>query len=76
MDGTVTPVSEAGISSAEFLSADALFFATTAGGLVPVMRVNKTKLGKDAIGPITAQVLKTYWDWHQRDALIEKITWI
>jgi len=60
MDGKATLVSEADIGSAEFLSADALFFATAAGGLVPVMRVNKTMLGKDAIGPITAQVLKTY----------------
>ena len=66
MDGKVTLVSEADIGSAEFPSADALFFATTAGELVPVMPVmpvmpvNKTMLGKDAIGPITAQVLETY----------------
>ena len=60
MDGKVTLVSEADIGSTEFPSADALFFATTAGELVPVMLVNKTMLGKDAIGPITAQVLETY----------------
>ena len=60
MDGKVTLVSEADIGSAEFPSADALFFATPAGELVPVMPVNKTMLGKDAIGPITAQVLETY----------------
>ncbi|MGB1337208.1 hypothetical protein [Planktomarina sp.] len=60
MDGKVTLVSEADIGSAEFPSADALFFATTAGELVPVMPVNKTMLGKGAIGPITAQVLETY----------------
>ena len=60
MDGKVTLVSEADIGSAEFPSADALFFATTAGELVPVMPVKKTMLGKDAIGPSTAQVLETY----------------
>ena len=70
------PCAEADISLAEFLSADELFTATTAGGPVPVTRVNKTILGNDAIGPITAQVLKTYWDWHRRDELTEKITYI
>jgi branched-chain amino acid aminotransferase len=70
------PCAEADISLAEFLSADELFTATTAGGPVPVTRVNKTILGNDAIGPITAQVLKTYWDWHHRDDLTEKIAYI
>jgi len=70
------PCAEADISLAEFLSADEVFTATTAGGPVPVTRVNKTILGNDAIGPITAQLLKTYWDWHGRDDLTEKITYV
>jgi len=70
------PCAEADISLAEFLSADEVFTATTAGGPVPVTRVNKTILGNDAIGPITAQLLKTYWDWHSRDDLTEKITYL
>jgi len=70
------PCAQTDISLDEFLSADEVFTATTAGGPVPVTRVNKTILGNDAVGPITARLLKTYWDWHNRDDLTEKITYV
>ena len=57
------------ISGEAFLNADEVFTATTAGGPVPVTRVNERILGNDAPGPLTAKILKTYWDWHQRDDL-------
>ncbi len=49
-----------------FLGADEVFTATTAGGPVAVTRVNGRILGNDVAGPVTAQVLETYWAWHQR----------
>jgi branched-chain amino acid aminotransferase len=70
------PCAQTDISLDEFLSADEVFTATTAGGPVPVTRVNETILGNDAVGPITARLLKTYWDWHNRDDLTEKITYV
>lgn len=59
-----------------FLNADEVFTATTAGGPVPVTRINNSILGNDAIGPITAKILQTYWDWHVRGSLTEKVTYL
>lgn len=61
------------ITANEFLSADEVFTATTAGGPVPVTRVNKRILGNDTPGPISEKITKTYWDWHGRDGLTEVI---
>ena len=57
------------ISEDRFLNADEVFTATTAGGPVPVTRVNKRILGNDVAGPTTAQILERYWDWHTRKDL-------
>ena len=70
------PCAETDISLDEFLSADEMFTATTAGGPVPVTRVNTTILGNDTAGPLTAQILQTYWDWHNRADLIEKVSYV
>lgn len=56
-----------------FLGADEVFTATTAGGPVPVTRVNRRILGNDVAGPITVKVLETYWAWHERADLITKV---
>jgi branched-chain amino acid aminotransferase len=57
------------LSGAAFLQADEVFTATTAGGPVPVTRVNGRIMGNDVAGPITAAVLAAYWEWHKRAAL-------
>jgi len=57
----------------EFLSAEEVFTATTAGGPVPVTRVNKRILCNDTPGPLAEKITQTYWDWHERDALTETI---
>ena len=56
-----------------FLEADEVFTATTAGGPVPVTRVDGRILGNDAAGPITATILEAYWAWHARTDLSTKI---
>jgi branched-chain amino acid aminotransferase len=58
-----------------FLDADEVFTATTAGGPVPVTRVNGRILGNDSAGPITARVLETYWAWHGRADLNTKVNY-
>ena len=57
------------IQADEFLNADEIFTATTAGGPVPVTRINKRIIGNDASGPVTSQIISTYWDWHKRTDL-------
>ena len=61
------------ISADEFLQADEVFTATTAGGPVSVTRVNKRILGNDTPGPLAQKITRTYWDWHERDGLTEAI---
>ena len=58
-----------------FLDADEVFTATTAGGPVPVTRLNGRILGNDSAGPITAKVLETYWAWHGRADLNTKVNY-
>jgi branched-chain amino acid aminotransferase len=43
--------------------------ATTAGGIVPVTRVDGRILGNDAAGEVTQKILDTYWDLHTRSDL-------
>ena len=61
------------ITADEFLGADEVFTATTAGGPVSVTRVNKRILGNDAPGPLAQEITRTYWDWHERSELTEAI---
>ena len=67
------PCAATDISEEAFMNAEEVFTATTAGGPVPVTRVNGRIFGNDAIGPLTAKILHTYWDWHKREDLALKI---
>lgn len=54
---------------AEFKEADEIFTATTAGGIMPVSRIDKRVLGNDRPGPISAKLRETFWakraaGWH------------
>lgn len=61
------------ITADEFLQADEIFTATTAGGPVSVTRINQRILGNDAPGPVANQIIDTYWDWHRRPDMITPI---
>ncbi|MEO0329592.1 MAG: aminotransferase class IV [Pseudomonadota bacterium] len=61
------------ISKQEFLDADEILTATTAGGPVSVTRVNNRVYGNDTPGEITKQIIDTYWAWHQKEAHVYKI---
>ncbi len=61
------------ITAEEFLNADEVFTATTAGGPVSVTRVNQRILGNNVPGPVTQRIIQSYWDWHSRSALISPI---
>ena len=67
------PCAATDISEEAFMNAEEVFTATTAGGPVPVTRVNGRIFGNDTIGPLTAKILNTYWDWHKREDLALKI---
>ena len=47
--------------------------ATTAGGIVPVTRVDGRILGNDAASEVTQKILYAYWDFHKRTDLNTEI---
>ncbi|MEP6972401.1 MAG: aminotransferase class IV [Betaproteobacteria bacterium] len=48
----------------ELRSADEVFLSTSGGGVLPVTRVDQQTIGDGMPGPITRQLVKTYWAWH------------
>jgi branched-chain amino acid aminotransferase len=53
------------ISRERFLAADEIFFTTSAGGVLPVTRIEGRILGNGAPGPVTARLAEGYQAWHQ-----------
>ena len=64
------------ITKDAFLNADEVFTATTAGGPVPVTRVDGRILGNDAPGKITKDIIAAYWKWHERSDLSLPINYL
>lgn len=48
----------------ELRAADEVFLSTSGGGVLPVTMVDKRMIGDGTVGPITRQLLQTYWAWH------------
>jgi branched-subunit amino acid aminotransferase/4-amino-4-deoxychorismate lyase len=64
LDFAVRPV-----PAAELHAADEIFLATTAGGIMPVSRIDGRILGNDRPGPISSRLRETFWakraqGWH------------
>jgi branched-chain amino acid aminotransferase len=59
----------ANLEPTELIEAAEAFLSTTAGGIVPVTRVNDRPLGNGAPGLMTTTIHKRYWErrragWH------------
>ncbi|MDB5359451.1 MAG: ilvE [Rhodospirillales bacterium] len=57
------------LPAAEFADADEIFLATTAGGVMPVSRIDGRILGNDRPGPLSARLQQQFWakraaGWH------------
>ncbi len=57
------------LAAAELRDADEIFLATTAGGIMPVSRIDGRILGNDRPGPISARLREQFWakraqGWH------------
>ncbi len=53
------------ITADELREADEIFTSTTAGGVMPVARIDGRILGNDRPGPLTTRIRDLYWAWHQ-----------
>jgi branched-chain amino acid aminotransferase len=57
------------VGAAELADADEIFLSTTAGGIMPVSRLDGRILGNDRPGPISSNLRETFWakraaGWH------------
>ncbi len=59
------PLQERALPAAELIAAREVFVSTSAGGVLPVTRVNGQPVGDGAVGPVARQLADTYWAWHQ-----------
>lgn len=67
------PCAETEISQAQFLEADEIFITSTAGGIMPVTRVEGRILGNGAPGPITSKLATAYEALHSDERYL---TWV
>ena len=49
----------------EALAADEVFITTTAGGLIPITKIDGQAIGAGAPGPATQKLQKRYWELHE-----------
>ncbi|MEP2031205.1 MAG: aminotransferase class IV [Paracoccaceae bacterium] len=62
------------ISVETLKSADEVFITSTAGGIMPVTRIDGALVGSGGVGPLTKRLMAIYWqmhdDDHYRDAVV------
>jgi branched-chain amino acid aminotransferase len=54
-----------GLAAEHLAAADEVFITSTAGGVMPVTRIDGHAVGNGAIGPITTRIHETYWQHHE-----------
>lgn len=62
------PIMVRPVSLAEFRDADEIFLTSTAGGVMPVTRLDGRILGNGAPGAMTMRLHDLYWTWHRDEA--------
>lgn len=62
------PVQVRPLPAGELSGADELFITSTAGGVMPVTRLNGAPVGAGVPGPVTRRLNELYWDLHERDS--------
>ena len=70
------PFSFSSIPVSKLLSSSEVFATSTAGGIMPITKINGQKIGCGKIGNLTKKIYKIYWLKHLDDnwsTLIEKI---
>lgn len=56
------------ITRAELEEADEVFLSSTAGGVMPISRVNGRIMNNDSPGPVSRRMKDLYWQAHTREA--------
>ena len=59
------PLVQRALPSDEVRNADEVFATSTAGGIMPITKVDGKAVGDGQPGPVTLRLCKGYWDLHQ-----------
>ncbi len=62
------PVEKRALPVEEARTADEVFATSTAGGIMPITRIDGVSVGKGKTGPITRRLIDAYWDRHSDPA--------
>ena len=69
-------VHETQVSTADCLGAQELFLSSTAGGIVPITRINNQPIAQGHPGPVTQQLKAAYWESHNRKAFTMAVPYV
>ncbi|MER9445960.1 aminotransferase class IV [Mesorhizobium sp. M0340] len=58
----------ADVSGAEIKAADEVFITSTAGGIMPVTRIDDTVIANGLVGPVSRRLMDLYWQKHDDPA--------
>lgn len=59
----------------ELRCAQEVFLSSSGGGVLPVTRVDQSAIGGGSPGPLTRQLVQTYWEWHSDPAYSRPINY-
>jgi branched-chain amino acid aminotransferase len=70
------PVETGDVSAEQVRQADEVFITSTAGGIMPVTKVDGCLLSDGKPGPITLQLHKQYWGLHQDSRYVSPVQYV
>ena len=63
------------LSAGQLLTADEVFLTSTAGGVMPVIRVDEVTIGAGSPGPVTLSLRELYWQAHHEERWTEEVAY-
>ncbi len=67
-------VTEQPVSGADVIEADEVFATSTAGGIMPITKINGANIGAGAMGDITRRIHDMYWAKHLESSWSVRVT--
>lgn len=61
------------ITVLEVESADEVFITSTAGGVMPVTKIDNQIVGSGAVGAVTRRITEEYWRMHEREPFSSRV---
>lgn len=69
------PARAQAVSMKALKGAEEVFITSTAGGVMPVSRIDDEPVGSGRPGPVTARIRERYWAWHKDERFAEPVNY-